>query len=195
MQALIASAQDGYLGCMRALLDSKSSIDVNHEATEGASALYMAAQEGHTAAVKALLAVDGVWVNRAFEHGSVALHIASKHGHTDVVAALLFGGGCRFRLSTHPYYSAALPGTLRTGKTPVDVAAAGAVRLVFAAGSDYWHRRRHLKYAHTLQRVVHTLVLVARRLSMPANTHALPHLPEEIWLLVCESLRSADFVA
>ena len=75
---------------------------------------------------------------------------------------------------------------------------------VFASGVDYWQRKRHGGHAWVMKEVVETLLLVRQRLDAHALANlgtphaplhpAFPHLPEEIWLVALEFLRSADFM-
>ena len=126
-----------------------------------------------------------------------------------MVEVLLLAGGCRFLRDDG-------------GKTPLDCAGGHqVVRKVFASGVDYWQRRRHGGHSWALKEAVATLLLVRQRLdaqgagvlppappAAPPRGHALrsrsrslaqataqlPHLLEEIWLVACGFLRSADFV-
>ena len=104
-----------------------------------------------------------------------------------MVSLLLVAGGCRFAL-----------GGAAANQTPLDCAAGDtAVLKVFASGVDYWQRKRHGGHSWTMRRVVLALMLARQRLDatrpVALAAPALVHLPEEIWLLVCGFLRSADF--
>ena len=61
---------------------------VNAKATDGATALYLASQNGHTGIVKSLLAA-GADVNSKTRAGATALAIAKQRGHAEVVKVLL----------------------------------------------------------------------------------------------------------
>ena len=80
---------------------------------------------------------------------------------------------------------------------PEDVAKDAAARKVFASGVDYWQRKLHGGHSRAMKRAVLAMMLVRQRLDAEAAAagaaHALVHLPEEIWLLMCAFLRSADF--
>ena len=88
------------------------------------------------------------------------------------------------------------------------------MRAAFLSGVDYWQRTLHGGHSWAMRRVMEALMLTRQRLDAPAPAarevttrvtrrrsaataalaaRTLVHLPEEIWLLVCGSLRSADF--
>ena len=64
--------------------------DVNAVTTDGATALMLAAENGHAEIVSALLlSRDEINVNAVTPNGSTALMIAAKNGHAETVSALL----------------------------------------------------------------------------------------------------------
>ena len=69
----------------------KEGVDVNFvHLDNGATALFVASQEGHVEIVKALLAKENVEVDYADIHeGGTALIIASQSWHVEIVQALL----------------------------------------------------------------------------------------------------------
>ena len=126
-----------------------------------------------------------------------ALHFAcSKHvadgrqvgfQSAEMAEVLLLTGGCRFLRD-------------EGGNTPLDLAEGHTGLLkVFASGVDYWQRRRHGGHSWAMREAVTTLLLVRQRLDAYSQVAALsaaphlPHVPEEIWLVACGFLRSADF--
>ena len=114
-------------------------------------------------------------------------------------------GSCRFAVD-------------QAGSTALELAGdSKEVKAAFLSGIDYWERRRHTGHAWAMKAVVWTLLLsrgrhaACSRGNSPVNTPprlagrdprsrpptptpTLPLLPEEIWLVVCSFLRSADFV-
>jgi ankyrin repeat protein len=75
--------------CARCLLRG---ANVNAATNYGATALYAAAQEGHTDAVRALLAAGGNIDAMCHEDGTTPLYMAAQHGHADAVRMLLAAG-------------------------------------------------------------------------------------------------------
>ena len=64
--------------------------EVNCVTEDGFSPLYISAQEGHAACVRALLSSDSIEVNHARpDEGATALYIAAQHGRAECVEALL----------------------------------------------------------------------------------------------------------
>ena len=170
------------------------------------TAIISASEEGHAEIVDALLAADGIDANLATAPAGglgnrTALHVACKNlrgaARVEMAGLLLLLGGCRFRLDGG-------------GSTPLALAGGDTgVLKVFASGVDYWRRTRHGGHARALREAVVALLLVRQRLghqaAAPAHgrvlrsrsaalAHALPHLPEEIWLAACVFLRGADFM-
>ncbi|KAI2497240.1 serine/threonine kinase [Fragilaria crotonensis] len=87
--ALIFNAFKGNLNEVRALLLDGANVNAQRD-SDGATALYVASQNGHLEVVRELLQIDDVDVNlRSTDDGSTALYIASNEGHVDVVRALL----------------------------------------------------------------------------------------------------------
>ena len=112
-----------------------------------------------------------------------------------MASLLLVAGGCRFALEDAP---------AETRRTPLELAKDAkegrAVRAVFLSGVDYWQRRRHGGHSWAMRQVVLAVMLARQRLDAApppilggGGARALVHLPEEIWLLMCGFLRSADF--
>ena len=147
-----------------------------------------------------------------------ALHAACHRKNAEMVSILLTAGSCRFALckAADGYH---IPHTV----SPLAMAEEDAkVRAVFLSGVDYWQRSLHGGHSWAMRQVVRTLLLVCQRLgaivqaanavprhgtsmgedlfarlrsfaAQRALERALVDLPEEIWLLVCGFLRSADF--
>ncbi len=89
-QQWLTYAQDGDLeGIQRRITEG---IDVNVTDFEGRTALILAALEGHTEAVGALLAVAGIDVNIQNRHGFTALMMAALEEHTEIARMLLKAG-------------------------------------------------------------------------------------------------------
>ena len=88
-------------------------------------ALHMAAQEGHTEIVKALLAA-GAAVNAKDQEGRTALDLAAQEGHTETVKALL-AADAAVNTKDDLFGSTALELAAAEGHT-------GIVRLLKAAG-------------------------------------------------------------
>ena len=61
-------------------------LDLNHANGYGETALFIAADYGHTSIVQALLNA-GANVNQADKSGRTPLHAAAKEGHRDIVQA------------------------------------------------------------------------------------------------------------
>ncbi|KAI2497246.1 hypothetical protein MHU86_17253 [Fragilaria crotonensis] len=86
--ALFFNAYDGNLNKVRALL--LDGANVNAQDSYGATALYIASQNGHLEVVRELLQHDNVDVNlQCTDDGATALIMASQNGHLEVVRALL----------------------------------------------------------------------------------------------------------
>ena len=72
-----------------ALISAGASV---HQAEEnGATPLYIAAEEGHDSVVSALISA-GASVDQAAENGATPLYIAAQKGHDGVVNALISSG-------------------------------------------------------------------------------------------------------
>jgi general stress protein 26 len=76
------------LEVVRELLQNNN-VDVNLQKTDGATALYVASQNGHLEVVRELLQNNNVDVNLQKTDGATALHMASQNGHLEVVRELL----------------------------------------------------------------------------------------------------------
>ena len=107
-----------------------------------------------------------------------------------MAALVLVGGGCRFAKNAK-------------GCTPLELTSSKAIRELYRLGIDYWQRRRHAQHSHAMRQTVRALLLARQRLGARAlpdlapSRRQQPHptlarLPEEIWLLICTFLRSAD---
>ena len=192
---LYVACQNGHEGCARLLL-STAGTDPNKAKKSGATPLYVACDQNQRSCARLLLAAVGTRPNAPLTvNRRTPLHSACKEGDTAEAALVLVGGGDRFSVSAQ-------------GRTPLADTTSEAVRKLFRSGIDYWQRRRHGQHAHDMKQVVWTLLLVRQRLghrALPAAAPAGPvvqdqqptallaHLPEEIWLAVCNFLRSADF--
>ena len=200
---LFVACQQGHETCVRLLL-AAAGTDQNQARDTGCTPLAMACQQGHEACVRLLLAAEGTKANAPRKGGVTPLHRACrKEGNPAVAALVLVGGGDRFAQTT------------KHGNTPLQKTTSKAIRELFRLGVDYWQRRRHTQHAHAMRQAVLALLLTRQRLdacalpapAAPARGRAtrasrqrqqppralLVHLPEEIWLLFCTFLRSADF--
>ena len=86
---LLKAAAAGDLAQVRALLEKGTNI--NHRQNDGATALFMASQDGHEETVQALLA-RGAEIDHQNKKGVTALIIAAYQGHEGIVKALLAEG-------------------------------------------------------------------------------------------------------
>ena len=200
---LILAAQFGHALCVQALLGA-GGVDVNHTTNQGDTALTCAVINSHAECVRRLVAVRGIRVNYRYpSDGRTSLHDACSAGahptasspaaHTteDIVATLLVSGGCRFAVDDD-------------GNTPMDLADGNpGVLGVFFSGVDYWQRKHHARHGWAMKEALLALMLVRQRLAGAGQQGAraggppalaLPHMPEEIWLLACGYLRGADFM-
>ena len=142
---------------MRATLDTVA----DPAAAAGPTALRVAAHhEGHTGAVKALLAA-GADIDATNDHGATPLHYAAHQGHTEIVKSLLDAGADSTAATDDgitPLYIAAQSGRTESveallaagadmdvtagqyGVTPLAIAAhqahTGVVKALLAAGAD-----------------------------------------------------------
>ena len=186
------------------------------------SALTSTVRRGKAACVRALVAAKGIGHSIADCEGRTALHVACEgdlectEERAEIVSLLLVAGSCRFALCEDsatfewraivgPQTRACHVGQCRHAhadapRTETALSLAGgneAVRAVFLAGVDYWQRSRHGGHSWAMRRVVRAIMLARQRLDAraraAADDAAWLHLPEEIWLLVCGFLRSADF--
>ena len=85
---------------------------------------------------------------------------------------ILMGGACRF----------ALKESQKTIK----------LMSLLDSGLDYWKRKFHGFHSKEMKEIVFLLLLIYRRSCTRTNTLQLPYIPEEIWLLFPQCLRSAD---
>ena len=74
---------------MRALIEAGA--DINKATDNGATALYIGAENGHEAVVRALIEA-GADVNKARDNGGTPLLIAAQVGHEAIVRALIEAG-------------------------------------------------------------------------------------------------------
>ena len=194
--ALTFAATNGHAECIAALLVADG-INVNQLDSNGDTALALASENGHAACVRALLAAKGIdHSTRDTDHSCrTALHHACAKKDAEAASLLLVAGSCRFALC-RAEHGAGVPLT----ETPLALAGNDkAVRAVFLSGIDYWQRRRHGGHSWAMRQVVLAVMLARQRLDaappaiLGGGARALVHLPEEIWLLVCGLLRSADF--
>ncbi len=116
--------------------------DVNFAMQNGATALFIAAEEGHTGVVHALLKAKAS-VDQTTVNGATALLIAAQNGHLEVALALLDAGADLAMAASNgmtPLLAATrkahleVVGALLRGGAPVDEAMAnGATPLIVAA--------------------------------------------------------------
>ena len=218
--ALTLAALNDHAACMCALL-AADGIDAGHANNEGTTALDCATVNNSTVGVRALVGVNGSDIGLGHRDpwdGKTALHYACENNNAEMASLLLVAGGCRFALEAAPAETRRTPLDL-VGVETGDTKEARAVRAVFLSGVDYWQRRRHGGHSRAMRQTVLALMLVRQRLDArppPTPTawvavrtprrrrtsaatdtaprvRALVHLPEEIWLLMCGFLRSADF--
>eukprot|EP00798_Chlamydomonas_sp_ICE-L_P001802 gene1802-biopygen14623 len=84
------SALNGYVECIKALLDSGAEVDKPN--IEGSTPLHAAASEGHEECIKALLD-SGAEVDKTNKHGRTPLHQAALNEHVECIKVLLDSGG------------------------------------------------------------------------------------------------------
>ena len=153
---LFIAAQQGHTACVQALLahthttpgtgagrmgvPGAAIVDVNFTMADGASPLFVAAQNGHLAIVQALLATATIDANPMHTRGRVTpLLKASYMGNVHIARALLLGGGCRFAKT-------------EDGQTVTRVAKEkkhDGVVLMLLTGVDYWRRKHHTSQSIT----------------------------------------------
>lgn len=90
-EKLLTAAKNGDLAAIENLLDNKGA-DVNTKAKDDWTPLMLASQNGHTDAVKALLARDADVFAQTKDNGT-ALSRAEQGNHTEVVKLLKAAGG------------------------------------------------------------------------------------------------------
>jgi ankyrin repeat protein len=78
---------------------SKAGCDVNQAMSDGATPAYIAAYNGHTAALE-LLVKAGCDVNRAIEEERTPAFAAAQGGHTVVLEILVKVPGCDVNQAT-----------------------------------------------------------------------------------------------
>ncbi|KAJ8002742.1 hypothetical protein DPEC_G00162100 [Dallia pectoralis] len=88
---LLQAASQGNVTLLSMLLKPDPTDNYSHLEERPTSALFSAAQNGHTDCVKLLLS-SGVSANVSNENGFTPLHFAAAHGHCSCVEALLSGG-------------------------------------------------------------------------------------------------------
>ena len=90
-----SAANGGHLEVVAMLLERVQGVDVNatSERVNGATALWMACQNGHGEVVRLLLASSGIDVNQADTTGRTPFSMACQLGHTPVVKRLLTVSG------------------------------------------------------------------------------------------------------
>ena len=217
--ALIWAARGAQAGCVRALLAARG-VAVNHANQDGFTALTWAASRNDTEGVRALVAAKGVDHSPRHPHsGWTALHQACVHKNAAMVESLLVAGSCRFAREAAPMATRRTP--LALAGVSKEVRAAFLVGADYwqraRHGGHAWSMRRVVR---TLLLVCHRLGAALPRDAAPAAAVAVrtartarggggaaathpavsaaarppPRLPEEIWLLVCAFLRSADFL-
>ncbi|XP_026783143.3 cortactin-binding protein 2 isoform X2 [Pangasianodon hypophthalmus] len=88
---LLQAASQGNVTLLSMLLNQDPSMDVSHLQQDLTSALFSAAQNGHTECLNLLLSL-GVSADAPDENGFTSLHIAAANGHHGCVRALLEHG-------------------------------------------------------------------------------------------------------
>ena len=198
--ALSLAAQDDHddPAVIRVLV-AADGIDVNLTGEGHRTALIDATEKGNLECARALLAANAVDCPVG-DLEQTALHVACVYGHAELAELLLVAGSCRFALAMEDYGEDATSTPLALAEKAWGGSKA-AVLKIFASGVDYWQRRQHGRHSWAMKQVVKTVLLARQRLGGGAEEPAhqepdlfgLVHLPEEIWLLMCGFLRSADF--
>jgi len=125
---LMAAVEKGHLLAVMTLL-SDPRVEPNQAKADGATPLFIAAQQRHLPVVTALLA-SGAAINQAKANGATPLCIAAQNGHLPVVTALLDAG-------------ADINHAITDGATPLFIAAQNGhlpvVTALLDAGADINH--------------------------------------------------------
>ena len=90
-EALRSAAAAGLMAPLKALLGRSEEVAVDAKDSGGRTALMVAADGGHAAAIAALLAA-GAEVDATSNQGTTALMAAAQGGHAAAIAALLAAG-------------------------------------------------------------------------------------------------------
>ena len=179
------------VGCAHALVSAKG-INLNYRRPhDGRTALHEACETKHPALASHLLTAGGCRFAR------------NNYGNTPLDAALATAAPVLLPPMPPPGTTAAAYAlTLASNNQKLARRWAenhAAIIRAFASGVDYWQRKLHGDHGWAMKDVVRTLLLVRQRLDARVRTAlvptagALPHLPEEIWLVPLGFLRSADF--
>jgi ankyrin repeat protein len=124
-EALLKAAQFGHLHCIKILIDANADIHFQSETRDGATPLFVAADNGHADAVDMLLKASAD-VNAANNKGATALWVTAWNGHEESVIKML---------AAHAHVNAAS----NDGTTPLYMAAqnghAEAVWILLQAGA------------------------------------------------------------
>ncbi|GLE00844.1 hypothetical protein PINS_up009641 [Pythium insidiosum] len=109
--ALHAAMQHGDLATVKALLQhAEPPVDVNVQALDGSTPLFLAATHGHVDVLRLLVETHGAAVDVRGPSGVTAFYVAAQNGHRDAVELLLTHG-------------AAIDVTQRDGSTALHIAA------------------------------------------------------------------------
>jgi ankyrin repeat protein len=93
----------GYLVALQRLLHHPSMQNPSHINARdgyGATALYIAAEKGHTNVVRVLVTTPSIDLNAQIPNGQTSLCIASHHGHSEVVSILVVQLGIELNAKT-----------------------------------------------------------------------------------------------
>ncbi len=91
-EQLLTAARDGNLQTLQSLLSQGQGVDVNSTNSDGITALMIASELGHTAIVRALLAIPTLNINAVAVSNTNALYEAAFGGHAEIVQMLLAAG-------------------------------------------------------------------------------------------------------